>query len=64
MKKEKMAQFVGKNVEITFLDGRVEKGVLGYTKEFSAEYGWRKPCYFTINDTDFKVSHVKSIVTE
>lgn len=64
MKKGKMAQFLGKNVEITFLDGRVEKGVLGYTKEFSAEYGWRKPCYFTINDTDFKVSHVKSIVTE
>lgn len=64
MKKEKMAQFLGKNVEVTFLDGRVEKGVLGYTKEFSAEYGWRKPCYFTINDTDFKVSHVKSIVTE
>ena len=64
MKKGKMAQFLGKNVEITFLDGRVEKGVLGYTKEFSAEYGGRKPCYFTINDTDFKVSHVKSIVTE
>lgn len=64
MKKEKMAQFLGKNVEITFRDGKVEKGVLGYTKEFSAEYGWRKPCYFTINDTDFKVSHVKSIVTE
>lgn len=64
MKKGKMAQFLGKSVEITFLDGRVEKGVLGYTKEFSAKYGWRKPCYFTINDTDFKVSHVKSIVTE
>jgi hypothetical protein len=39
MTKGKISQFLGKNVEITFLDGSVEKGVLGYTKEFSAEYG-------------------------
>lgn len=56
-------ELVGKNVEVVFRDGDVHKGVLGYTTEFSAKYGYRKPNYFTIGDYDFKVSHIRSIKT-
>ena len=54
-------ELVGKNVEVIFRDGDVHKGVLGYTTEFSSQYGYRKPNYFTIGDYDFKVSHIKGI---
>jgi hypothetical protein len=53
---------VGFEVEIRFWDDDVERGILGYTKEFSSKYGFRRPGYFTINNTDFKLSHIKSLL--
>lgn len=61
MKKSELMDMVGLNVEIRFPDGEVRKGVLGFTPEFSSQYGYRKPNYFTIGDIDFKVSHIKSV---
>lgn len=46
---------------IYFKDG--EKGIygiLGYADELSAKHDYRKPKYFYIGDTSFKVSHVKN----
>lgn len=51
-------KYVGCTVKIKFYDGTIREGKLGFTKEFSAEYGYRKPNYFTINNLDFKVSHI------
>ncbi len=59
MTKAKLMSMVGETVIISFHDGHVEIGKLGYTSKFCEEQGWRKPNYFTINDWDFKVSHIK-----
>lgn len=64
MKKEELKKYLGQNVNVSFYDGTVISGILGYTPEFSEEYGWRKPGYFTVGNTDFKVSHVKGISLE
>lgn len=64
MKKDELMQLVGKRVRVTFIlgCGGVEiTGILGYTKEFSEKYDYRYPNYFTINEYDFKVSHVKKV---
>ena len=53
-----LQKYIGFEVEIRFWDEKVERGILGFTKEFSAKYGFRRPGYFTINNTDFKVSHI------
>lgn len=58
-------KLVGKRVKVTFKDGDEIQGMLGYTEEFRAIYGWRKPKCFTITcgcSYDFKVSHVKKVV--
>ena len=66
MKKSELMQLVGKRVKVTFKDGDEIQGVLGYTREFSEFYGWRKPKYFTLDvkdcDYDFLISHVKKVV--
>lgn len=54
-----LQKYIGFEVEIRFWDEKVERGILGFTKEFSVKYGFRRPGYFTINNTDFKVSHIK-----
>lgn len=61
MTKAELMKNVGKKVEIIFADGNTTTGVLGFTKEFSSKYGYRKPNCFTVNNWDFKVSHVKKI---
>lgn len=64
MKKSELMQLVGKMVRVTFIKecgGKEITGVLGYTKEFSEKYDYRLPNYFTINEYDFKVSHVKKV---
>lgn len=63
MKKEELMSYVGKKVYIYFKGG--EKGIygtLGYADDFSAKNDWRKPNYFYIGHTSFKVSHVKKLV--
>lgn len=65
MKKDELIQLVGKRVKVTFTKecgGGESIGILGYTKEFSEEYDYRYPHYFTINNIDFKVSYVKKVV--
>lgn len=52
--------YVGKKVHIYFKDGTKDIcGTLGYVDEFSAKHDYRKPNYFYIGDTSFKVSHVR-----
>ena len=63
MTRDELMKKVGKKVKITFFDGNWREGVLGYTKEFSAEYGYRKPGYFTIGDLSFKAYHIRKIIT-
>lgn len=64
MKKDELMQLVGKKVKVTFIQdigGREVTGILGYTKEFSEKYDYRRPNCFTINHYDFKVSYVKKV---
>lgn len=61
MKKEIINSFLNKNVEVTFFDDKIERGILGYTPEYSAKYGYRRAGYYTINNWDFKASHIKRI---
>lgn len=57
----KLHKLVGKYVIVTLFTDTVLAGQLGYTKEFSAQYDYKKPGYFTIGNCSFKVSHIKSI---
>lgn len=61
MTKAGLMELVGKKVKIIFTGGNVEEGVLNYADEFSAKYDYRKPNYFYIGNTSFKVSHVKKV---
>lgn len=62
MKKDDLMQLVGKRVKVTLKFSNKELiGILGYTKEFSEKYDYRRPKYFTIRNWDFLVSHVKKV---
>lgn len=61
MTNAELQKYIGKDVTITFKDGEAERGILGFTKEFSAQYGYRKPGYYTIGNWNFKVSHIKKV---
>lgn len=52
---------VGLNVIVEFFDDTEITGFLGYTKEFSEKYDYRKKNCFTIDKYDFRASHVKKI---
>lgn len=60
MSKEQLNTMLGKNVEILFDNGNVERGKLGYTPAFGVEYGYKVPHCYTIGDISFKASHVKT----
>lgn len=62
MTKAELMSYVGKKVHIYF-KGRESAiyGTLGYADEFSAKHDYRKPDYFYIGNTSFKVSHVKKL---
>ena len=63
MTKAELMFYVGKKVYIYFNDGeRGIYGTLGYADEFSAKHDYRKPNYFYIGNTSFKVSHVRKLV--
>lgn len=62
MTKAEMMSLVGRKVHIYFKDEeRGIYGTLGYVDEFSAKYNYRKPDYFYIGNTSFKVSHVRKV---
>ena len=57
-----LMKLVGKKVLVYFKDGvKGIYGTLGYVDEFSAKYDYRKPNYFYIGNTSFKVSHVRKV---
>lgn len=63
MTKAELMSYVGKKVYIYFKgEEKGTCGTLGYADEFSAKHDWRKPNYFYIGNTSFKVSHVKKLV--
>ena len=59
-----LRKYVGKYVKLTFYDGHIKQGVLGYTAAFNASYGYRKVGYFTIGNLDFRLSHIKRMEVE
>lgn len=62
MTKAELMFYVGKKVYIYFKGGEKDiYGTLGYVDEFSAKYDYRKPNYFYIGNTSFKVSHVRKV---
>lgn len=61
MIKSELMRLVGKKVFVYFKDGESIYGTLGYVDEFSAKYDYRKPNYFYIGNTSFKVSHTKKV---
>lgn len=65
MTKADLMKLVGKKVFVYFKYGeRGIYGTLGYVDEFSAKYDYRKPNYFYIGNTSFKVSHVRKVESE
>ena len=65
MTKADLMKLVGKKVFVYFKGA--EKGIygtLGYVDEFSAKYDYRKPNYFYIGNTSFKVSHVRKLAEQ
>lgn len=62
MTKAELMSLVGKKVHIYFKDGeRGIYGTLGYADEFSEKHGYRKPNYFYVGNTSFKISHVRNV---
>lgn len=61
MTKAELFNLVGKKVKVYFKDGERIYGTLGYVDEFSEKYDFRKPGYFFIGNTSFKVSHIRKV---
>jgi len=62
MTRAELMNLVGKKVMVYFKDGeRAIYGTLGYVDEFSEKYLFRKPGYFFIGFTIFKVSHIRKV---
>lgn len=62
MTRAELMTLVGKKVWIYFKYGeRGIYGTLGYVDEFSEKYDFRKPGYFFIGNTIFKVSYVRKV---
>ena len=63
MTKAELMSYVGKKVTIYFKDSEKSiYGTLEYADDiFVTKYGYRRPNYFYIDDTSFKVSHVRKL---
>lgn len=62
MTNAELMKFVGKKVFVLFKDGKGIYGTLCHVDEFCAKHGYRKPKYFYIASTSFKVCHVKKVI--
>lgn len=62
MTKAELMKLVDKKVCVCLKDGTSIYGILGYADEFSAKHDYRKPNYFYIGNTSFKVSHIRKLV--
>lgn len=61
MKKEILSIHEGENVRIKLFDNKVLEGKLEYIPEFNEKFGYRKPGFFSIGNTSFRASHVKTL---
>lgn len=61
MKKAELMNLVGKKVRVTFRNGNIKEGILGYVDDFSMKYDYRTPGMFFVNRTSFKISHTKKV---
>ena len=62
MTNAELMKLVGKKITVYFKGGeRGIYGTLGYADEFSAKHDYRRPEYFYIGNTSFKVSHVRKV---
>lgn len=59
--KKQLDEYLGRNVIITFRDGKEIQGQLCFADDFSSKHYWRLPNYYYIGNMSFKVSHVKNI---
>ena len=65
MTKAELMEYVGKKIYVYFKEGQSGIfGLLGYADDFSEKHNYRKPNYFYIGHTSFKVSHVRKIESE
>lgn len=63
MTKADLMKYIGKKVRIYFKNREKSiYGTLGYVDEFSEKYDFRKPNYFYIGNTSFKVSHIRKLI--
>lgn len=62
MTKAELKELVDEKVCVCLKDGTSIYGTLGYADEFSAKHDYRKPNYFYIGNTSFKVSHIRKLV--
>ena len=61
MTKAELMDLVGKYVFVEFESGRIICGILRFADEFSEKHDYRKPNYFYVGNTSFKVSHIKKL---
>ncbi len=62
MTNAELMKLVGKKITVYFKGGeRGIYGTLGYADKFSAKHDYRRPEYFYIDNTSFKVSHVRKV---
>lgn len=62
MTKAELMKLVDEKVCVCLKCGTSIYGILGYADEFSAKHDYRKPNYFYIGNTSFKVSHIRKLV--
>ncbi len=58
---EKLDSFLHQRVQITFIDGQIVEGILGYADAFSTLHQYKKVGYYYIDDICFRKSHIKKI---
>ena len=62
MTKDELMHLVGKKITVYFKHKESAiYGELKYADDFSAKHDYRKPGYFYINHTSFKVSHIRKV---
>lgn len=57
MKKSELMDMLGRKVKVILFDGSTLEGILEYDESFDEHF--RKPGYFYIGSTGFKVSHIR-----
>lgn len=58
-----LSEYVGKRVEVYFMDGRIQQGVLKYVPSYSEQFNFLRPKHFYLDDSEkgFRSYHVDSV---